>query len=98
MIMNLSLPLIPGGILCIAVMMQGHLGLLPALMLIFYGLGLVNGSKYTLHDIRVLGLLDIALGLIAAFKIQWGYGLWVVGFGALHIIYGIYMYLKYERN
>jgi hypothetical protein len=67
-------------------------------MLIFYGLALVNGSKYTLADIRFLGILDIGLGIAAAFKPEYGPVLWIIGFGILHIVYGIYMYLKYERN
>ena len=42
--------------------------------LIFYGLALVNASKYTLTDIRYLGYCEIVFGLI---NMQWiGYGLY----------------------
>ena len=98
MIYNLALPLIPGGFLAFAMLWAGFFEMVPAVLLIFYGLGLVNGSKYTLSDIRILGLLDILLGLIAAFQFEWRYTLWLTGFGLLHIVYGIYMYIRYERS
>jgi hypothetical protein len=74
------------------------LGLLSPVMLIFYGLALVNASKYTLHEIRYLGCLEILLGLIATFKFEYGLILWSLGFGVLHIVYGAYMWLKYDRK
>ena len=69
--------------------------------LIFYGLALVNASKYTLTDIRYLGYCEIVLGLINMSSDQFvGYGLyfWALGFGVLHILYGIIMWWKYERD
>jgi hypothetical protein len=65
--------------------------------LIFYGLALVNASKYTLTDIRYLGYCEIALGLINMQMIGYGLYFWALGFGVLHIIYGIVMWWKYER-
>jgi uncharacterized membrane protein HdeD (DUF308 family) len=59
---------------------------------------LVNGSKYTLHDIRYLGILEIVLGLIAVFYLGYGIIFWSIGFGVLHILYGIYMWFKYDKQ
>jgi hypothetical protein len=66
--------------------------------LIFYGLALVNASKYTLSEIRYLGLLQIVLGLINTQFINKGLIFWAIGFGLLHILYGFSMWWKYERN
>jgi hypothetical protein len=66
-------------------------------MLIFYGMALLNGSKYTISDIRYLGILEIILGLIASIFVGYGLILWTVGFGMLHIVYGALVYMKYER-
>ena len=66
--------------------------------LIFYGLALVNASKYTLRDIKYLGMLEIGLGLIASFYIGYGLIVWAIGFGVLHIIYGLAMYFKYDKK
>lgn len=96
LILNLLIPLVAGGVLCLILISKGFIGLVAPLTLVFYGLALINASKYTLTEIRSLGIAEVILGLIAC---QWeGSGLvfWSIGFGALHIIYGIIMYLKYD--
>lgn len=95
---NLFIPLVAGGVFCIAMYYHRLVGLIAPGMLIFYGLALVNSSKYTLNDIRYLGLLEITLGLIALFFYGYGLYFWVIGFGVLHILYGISMYYKYDRK
>jgi hypothetical protein len=97
LIINLSIPLIAGGIFCIALNYHGAFIYVAPAMLIFYGLALVHASKYTRNDIRSLGFAEILLGLVASFIVGYGLLFWVVGFGVLHIIYGTYMYFKYER-
>ena len=95
LIINLLIPLVTGGVLCLMLLLKGYLGLVAPLTLIFYGLALVNASKFTLHDIRSLGILEITLGLIAAQFIGYGLLFWSLGFGLLHIVYGIIMQVKY---
>jgi hypothetical protein len=100
LLINMLIPLAAGGLFCIAMIYQGRgmvLLVCPA-MLIFYGLALVNGSKYTLHDIRYLGCLQIALGVIASFYLGYGLIFWALGFGVLHIVYGTFMWFKYDRK
>jgi len=65
--------------------------------LIFYGLALINGSKYTLTDIRYLGYFEITLGLVNTQFTGYSLYFWAVGFGILHIIYGVLMWWKYEK-
>ena len=60
------------------------------------GLALINGSKYTLSDIRYLGLCQVVLGCICIFVPAWGLTFWAIGFGGLHILYGIVMWNKYK--
>ncbi|MDI9340403.1 MAG: hypothetical protein QM534_07515 [Sediminibacterium sp.] len=100
LLLNLSIPLLAGGLFCLALIIQGvHvIPLLSPAMLLFYGLALVNGSKYTLEDIRYLGYCEILLGILAAFFINMGLIFWALGFGVLHIIYGTVMWYKYERH
>lgn len=66
------------------------------LTLIFYGLALVNVSKYTLKEIRGLGLIEIFLGLLAFQFLAYGLIIWTIGFGVLHIIYGFIIKMKYK--
>ncbi|MCB0520188.1 MAG: hypothetical protein H6577_19690 [Lewinellaceae bacterium] len=97
MLVNLAIPLFTGGLFCIALFNYGMYGLIAPSTLIFYGLALVNGGKYTLDDIRYLGVTEIVLGIIALFNPGNGLEFWAFGFGVLHIVYGIIMYNKYEK-
>jgi uncharacterized membrane protein YidH (DUF202 family) len=97
LLLALALPLIVGGIFCLALLYWGLVGLLAPATLVFYGLALYNGSKYTLRDVGSLGLLEIALGLSGMFVPGYGLELWAIGFGVLHILYGAWMYVKYEK-
>ncbi|MEO1257998.1 MAG: hypothetical protein AAFZ15_04345 [Bacteroidota bacterium] len=97
MLINLAIPLIAGGIFCLVLYKNGQFGLVAPATLIFYGLALVNGGKYTHDDIRKLGIVEITLGLFGLYYPGFGLELWAIGFGVLHIIYGLLMYLKYER-
>jgi predicted lysophospholipase L1 biosynthesis ABC-type transport system permease subunit len=96
LLINLLIPLATGGILSLMVLFKGYIGIVAPLTLIFYGLALVNASKYTLTEIRSLGLIEIILGLIAFQFIGYGLLFWSVGFGLLHILYGIAMHIKYK--
>ena len=97
MLVNLLIPLVTGGVFCFALLHQNQVGLVAPSMLIFYGLALLNASKYTFNDIRNLGVIEIILGLTASLHPGYGLLFWALGFGVLHIIYGITMYYKYER-
>lgn len=95
---NISIPLVSGGIFCLALMKYGFFGLVAPATLIFYGLGCINASHHTLSDIRYLGLLNLCLGLINLFFIGYGLLFWAFGFGVLHIVYGTIMYVKYDMK
>lgn len=98
LIINTAIPLIAGGLFILAMLQYNEWRFVAPASLIFYGLALVNGSKYTLSDIRYLGFLEIIVGLISMIYIGYGLYFWAIGFGALHIIYGFIMWWKYERN
>lgn len=98
LIINFLIPVVAGGIYTLIILGQHKYGQTGALMLLFYGLGLVNASKYTLGDVKYLGYIEITLGLICAYFPGYGFWLWVIGFGFMHIIYGTVMYFKYEKS
>lgn len=97
MLINLAIPLFTGALFCLILILNGVPHLVAPTTLIFYGLSLLNGSKYTLNDIRYLGMFQIILGFISAFLLGYALLFWAIGFGILHIIYGIIMYNKYEK-
>jgi hypothetical protein len=97
LLFNFFIPLGTGGLFCLVLLQYGFASLIAPTTLIFYGLSCLNASKYTLGDIRRLGLANIFLGLLATQFIGYGLLFWAMGFGLLHIVYGSLMYFKYER-
>lgn len=98
LMMNVMGPMLVGGIFLLRMIQLGIVGLIAPGCLIFYGLALVNASKYTLGEIRYLGYINILLGIINLWYIGYGLYFWAAGFGLLHIVYGIFMWYKYERK
>ncbi len=97
LVVNFLIPLVAGGLYILIILSNGKYGQTGGLMLIFYGLALVNASKYSIGDIRYLGYIEIVLGLIATLFPGYGFWLWVLGFGVMHIVYGAWMHFKYDR-
>ena len=95
-LLNLSIPLLAGGIISWMFLMRGYVGIVLPMTLIFYGMALVNVSKYTLNEIRSLGLIEILLGLVALQLISYGLIIWAIGFGVLHIVYGFIIKMRYK--
>ncbi|MEO0552170.1 MAG: hypothetical protein AAF149_03150 [Bacteroidota bacterium] len=97
LLVNLLIPLITGGIICLTLLDKNQYLMVPPATLVFYGLALVNASHHTFRDIRYLGITQIALGLIAFMYLGYGLLFWAIGFGIMHIVYGASMYFKYEK-
>lgn len=97
MLFSLAVPLITGALIIIVLIVNGLIGLIAPFTLIFYGLALFGGGYHTLPEVKVLGLMEILLGIFALFIIKYALIFWATGFGLAHIIYGIYIHLKYER-
>jgi hypothetical protein len=95
---SLAIPIAAGAVMILAFLHHNDLQYIAPACLIFYGLGLYNAGKFTLDDIRYLGMLEVALGAACLFLPGWGLYFWATGFGLLHIIYGMIMWNKYERR
>ena len=98
MLVNLAIPLGTGGVFCFLLLYHSLFGLIAPSMLIFYGLSLINASKYTLSDLKYFGMSEVLLGLVSMYFVGHGLLFWAIGFGVLHIIYGAYMWVRYERG
>ncbi len=96
MLFNLAVPLAAGGIFCLALIYHGYYGLVAPSTLLFYGLAVINAEKYTFSDIKYLGFSELLLGCISLFYIGYGLIFWILGFGILHIAYGLVMFKKYK--
>lgn len=96
-LINMAIPLITGGLLVLILISKGLIGFVAPFTLLFYGLALYNVSKYTYEEVRSLGLIQIGLGLISSYFVGYGLLFWALGFGVVHIIYGVYLHYRYER-
>jgi hypothetical protein len=96
-LLALFIPVFAGGLFSFALIHESTYQLIAPATLIFYGLGLINASHFTLGEIRNLGIGQLALGLLGAFFPDFGLICWAIGFGVLHVIYGSMMYYKYDR-
>ena len=96
MLFNLAIPLSVGGVFCLALLYHQIYVLIAPATLLFYGLALVNAEKYTFSDIKYLGFCELILGCISLFFLGYGLLFWIMGFGVLHILYGILVFKKYK--
>jgi hypothetical protein len=97
LLVNLLIPLVSGGVFILILVFRNNLELVVPVMLIFYGLSLVNAGKFTFGEIQSLGLTEIVLGILAGVFINQGLLFWTIGFGLMHIVYGSVMYYRHER-
>jgi len=97
LLVHLIIPLVSGGIFIMILVFRSNLELIASVMLMFYGLSLVNAGKFTFGEIHYLGLTEIVLGILAGVFINYSLVFWTIGFGLMHIVYGAVMYLRHER-
>lgn len=93
----MCVPLFTGGLLSIILVFKGEYGLIASNMLVFYGLSLYAAGTFTFKELRWLGVLDIILGLLALCLPGYGLWFWALGFGVLHIVYGLIVHQRYEK-
>ena len=97
LVSNMAVPLVAGGLLILIMLSKGRAEFAAPFSLLFYGLALYNASKFTYEEVRSLGLIQVALGLAGCWFTGYGFLFWAIGFGLVHIIYGIYMHYRYEQ-
>lgn len=98
MLIDFFIPIVAGGLLSMALVIQGHYGLTSSIMLLFYGLALVNCSHYTYPVLRWLGYAELLLGIVDCFVISHALLFWFLGFSVMHILFGILYILMFERE
>jgi hypothetical protein len=98
LIINIAVPFIAGSFIILWVLNNQFYFLLPPVSLIIYGVAIFCGSYYTTDESRYLAFAEMFLGCVNIWLPAYGLLFWATGFGVLHIIYGIVMWVKYERK
>lgn len=96
-LINVSIPLVCGGLFILTLLVRGYFGIVAPTCLLFYGLALLNGSSYTFGEIRYLAFVQIGLGILCSVFPGYGLVFWSLGFGIMHIFYGVLMFNKYDK-
>ena len=94
---DLAVPLFTGGFLLLGLAWTGYHSLLLPTSLLFYGITLYQAGPVTYTALRILGLLNIALGFLALLLPDSAMLFWAAGFGLLHIVYGLFIHFRYEK-
>jgi hypothetical protein len=89
-------PMICGIVITFGLLRFGHFEMMIPVWLLLYGAAVVCGGAFSVKAVPAMGWSFIALGTIA-FMIPAGYGNWLMGlgFGILHIIFGIIIARRY---
>jgi hypothetical protein len=83
-------PIISAALLTIPLAQAGMHRTLPALWLLLYGASFISSGAFSIRVVPVMGLCFMLLGAVAAFvPFPAGNALLGVGFGGLHIIFGL---------
>ena len=93
---SLSPPMIVGALLTVALFRARLTGAIPGMWLLLYGTGVVTGGMYSVSIVPVMGICFMLLGAIGLFApAAMGNWLMGIGFGGLHIIFGLIIARKY---
>lgn len=96
LLVSMAIPLVTGGIYCTIFLLNDLNQYIAGSTLIFYGLALVNAGRFVNRESVLLGILEIILGLLATIWPANSLWVWGIGFGVLHILYGIVLHYKYD--
>jgi hypothetical protein len=89
-------PIIAGIILTSLFYFKGLFALLPTVWLTLYGTAVVTGGAYSVRIVPIVGWIFVGLGLLSVF-LPTAYGNWLmaIGFGLLHLIFGLVIAKRY---
>ncbi|ALU27069.1 hypothetical protein HX045_13050 [Myroides odoratimimus] len=97
LLVRFSIPLIIAGILCLILHKYHLLQFALPTTLLFYGLALFSVQEDTVKEVKAIAALEIVLGLLAFYFLDYTLLLWAIGFGLVHLLYGIILWNKYDK-
>lgn len=89
-------PMLAGALLTTVLYQHGFSDHIPGIWLLLYGTAVIAGGTYSVQVVPVMGACFMLLGTIALIGPQaWSSPLLALGFGVLHIVFGLWIARKY---
>lgn len=82
-------PLLAGGLLTLALFLEGRADLLPGVWLLLYGAGVITGGLHSISPVPLMGAAFMLLGAPALLWPSLATPALGLGFGGLHLLFGI---------
>ncbi|MCK5678224.1 MAG: hypothetical protein KAH72_07085 [Flavobacteriaceae bacterium] len=93
-ILHFFIPLILGSIILFILLNKGYYRLVPSVLLISYGIALLNVNRLVKVNLLFLALSEIIIGIVTYYTENRELLLLAIGFGFFPILYGIYFSKK----
>ncbi|MDQ2669622.1 MAG: hypothetical protein M3Y31_03245 [Gemmatimonadota bacterium] len=94
-LLGYSPPLVAGLVITAALVRAGSYALLPGAWLLLYGAGVMTGGAYSVRVVPAMSLCFLLLGTAALLVPATGNVLLAVGFGGLHVGFGLVIARSY---
>ena len=95
-VLSFAPPLLVGALLTVVLYRAGLSAAIPGTWLLLYGTGVVTGGAFSVRVVPLMGMCFMLVGAVALFcPLAWGSALLGVGFGGLHVIFGIISARRY---
>jgi hypothetical protein len=95
-LLSFAPPLLVGALLTLVLYQAGLTNVIPGTWLLLYGTGVVTGGAYSVRVVPLMGMCFMLVGAVALFcPFTWGTALLGVGFGGMHVVFGIIIARKY---
>jgi hypothetical protein len=95
LILAFTPPMVAGGLLTAAMVVQGDLGLVPGIWLALYGTGVMAAGTYSVRVVPMMGAAFIVLSAVALLAPINGDLLLGLGLGGLHLLFGLIIWRGY---
>ncbi|CAN5664104.1 hypothetical protein BH23GEM11_BH23GEM11_20640 [soil metagenome] len=89
-------PAMAGAILTLALYQGGSTALIPGTWLLLYGVAVAAAGTFSVKAVPLMGTLFMILGTAALLAPEsWGDALLAIGFGGLHVLFGVHIARKH---